>query len=253
MKWRTFADQTLALTVANMKSRYRDTMTGLIWVIMNPLIMYGAQAFAFSQILHVDIANYNLYLLLGLLPWLFINQSVQMTASLLLQSGAFLKAYNIHPFVLIAANVLDNFINFSLAFLVILIPAVVLSGQASSQLLLLLAPAFLLAVFTLSLCWLISVVNVFYRDTSFVVTFVLNISFYLTPIFYSANMLSEKHRWLVKFNLFYLAIRPFQSLIYPVDAPFAEAAAIGGGVTLGLALLVVLFWRWRKNEFYSHL
>lgn len=253
MKFATFVDQTIALTVANMKSRYRDTFTGLIWVILNPLIMFGAQAVAFSQILKVDIPSFNLYLLLGLLPWLFINQSVQMTASLLVHSGAFLKAYNIHPFVIIAANVLDNFINFTLAFLLVLLPALYLSGQASIQFVLLVAPALLLAIFTLFLCWLIAMTNVFFRDTAFVATFLLNISFYLTPIFYTARMIDEKYRWLINYNVFYIIIRPFQSLLVDVQLSFVDVFAIAFGLTAILIGLVTLIWRWRKNEFYSYL
>lgn len=253
MRLATFADQALALTVANMKSRYRDTLTGLVWVILNPLIMYGAQAFAFSQVLAVDIANYNLYLLLGLLPWLFINQSVQMTATLLVHSGSFLKAYNIHPFVLVAANVLDNLFNFALAFVLVLIPALIFSGKGSWDYLLLIGPASLLAIFALALCWLVAFTNVFFRDTSFIVTFVLNISFYLTPIFYSSKMIGEQYRWLVKYNIFYLIIRPFQSLIYPDDSTFSESFRIGMGVTVIFVALVAAIWRWRQNEFYNNL
>jgi ABC-type polysaccharide/polyol phosphate export permease len=251
MKLAVFADQTLALTAANMKSRYRDTLTGLLWVILNPLIMYGAQSLVFSRILHVAIPYYSLFLLLGLLPWLFINQSVQMTATLLVHSASFLKAYNVHPLVLVAANVLDNFANFVLAFVVVLLPALFFSEADGHRFLLLLGPAFLLAVFTLATCWLISVLHVFYRDTAFVMTFVLNVSFFLTPIFYSASMVDEKYRWLIKLNLIYLVIRPFQSLVYSADASFGESSLVALAVAGGMAGLVALLWRWRKNEFYS--
>jgi lipopolysaccharide transport system permease protein len=246
-----FADQAIALTAANMKSRYRDTLMGLLWVILNPLIMYGAQSLVFSKVLHVAIPHYALFLLLGLLPWLFINQSVQMTAALLVHSAAFLKAYNVHPLVLVAASVLDNFVNFFLSFLLILVPAAILSDIPSYRFLLLIGPAIFLGIFAMAACWLISILHVFYRDTAFVMNFILNVSFFLTPIFYSANMVDQKYHWLIQLNLIYLAIRPFQSLVYSSDVSFGISTLVAFGLAGGMAGLVALVWRWRKNELYS--
>ena len=67
--------QSVALTIANMKSRYRRTFAGFIWVIMNPILVFLIQNFVFRNILNIKIDHYVLFLLGGLLPWIFISQT----------------------------------------------------------------------------------------------------------------------------------------------------------------------------------
>jgi ABC-type polysaccharide/polyol phosphate export permease len=72
------------LTGANIQSRYRNTFYGFLWVVMNPILTYAVQVFAFTTIFHVKSFNYPVYLLAGLFPWMFILQSVEMCTSIFL-------------------------------------------------------------------------------------------------------------------------------------------------------------------------
>lgn len=253
MNWQILKDQILALTIANMKSRYRNTISGIIWVILNPIIMYGAQSYAFNHILKLNIPNFNLFLLLGLLPWLFISQSILMSATMLVNSGALLKSYSIHPFVVVASQVLDNMFNFALAFMLILIPSAFFSDIPLIRFVWLIIPATSLVVSVISLCWLISVLNVFFRDTAFVMTFILNVSFFLTPIFYQVNMINDDYRWIVKFNIFHLIISPFQNILASQDQVLWESIMVSVLVAMGLATTSFLVWKWRRNELFRYL
>lgn len=253
MTWAVLKDQIVALTVANMKTRYRNTISGIIWVILNPIIMYGAQSYAFNHVLKLNIANFNMYLLLGLIPWLFITQSIQMSAGMLVVSGSLLKSYSIHPFVVVAAQVLDNMFNFVLAFLLILIPAIFFSDLSFTHFIYLILPAILLTFSVISLCWIISITNVFFRDTAFVITFLLNVSFFLTPIFYKIEMINEEYRWLVNFNPFYILIRPFQNVLNNQDDIFWYSLAASGAMAVGLSVVSLLIWKWRRNELFRFL
>ena len=67
--------QIKVLTVANMKARYRKTMIGFFWVVLGPILMYSVQAFVFQKFLKLELHNYYLFLLGGLLPWIFITSS----------------------------------------------------------------------------------------------------------------------------------------------------------------------------------
>src|SRR4051812_48169864 len=64
--------QAHALTLANLKTRYRNTSLGFLWVLLNPILIYGAQSYAFGRILKLDVSHYNLFLVTGLIPWIFI-------------------------------------------------------------------------------------------------------------------------------------------------------------------------------------
>jgi ABC-type polysaccharide/polyol phosphate export permease len=246
-------DQTFALTLANMKSRYRNTIAGIIWVVLSPIIMYGAQSYAFGHVLKVDIQNFNLHLLLGLLPWLCITQSIQMSATMLVNSGALLKSYNIHPFVIIAAQALDNLVNFSLAFLMILLPLAFYSEISLLRFWLLILPVLSLILFVLASSWIISIATVFFRDTAFVIGFLLSISFFLTPIFYDINMVDERIRWLVKLNLFFIAIQPFQKILTQDMEVFWQSTFYSGLLSAGLVVIAFILWKRKRNDLFRHL
>ena len=112
-----FFEQAYVLTVANLKTRYRNTSLGFLWVLLNPILIYGAQSYAFGRILKIDVSHYNLFLVTGLIPWIFITQSIEMTTSSILVSAPILKNMPIHPFVILISTVLDNLINFLSLFL----------------------------------------------------------------------------------------------------------------------------------------
>ena len=74
-----FIRQLISLTFANMKARYRKTLAGFIWVILNPIILYSVQSIVFRKILKIDVPDYSLFLMGGLLPWIFITNTLEMS------------------------------------------------------------------------------------------------------------------------------------------------------------------------------
>ena len=74
-----FSRQLISLTLANMKARYRKTFAGFLWVILNPIILYSVQSVVFRKILKIELPDYSLFLLGGLLPWIFITSTLEMS------------------------------------------------------------------------------------------------------------------------------------------------------------------------------
>lgn len=248
-----FVRQAARLTKANLKSRYRKTVAGFLWVILNPLIMFGVQSLIFSKILKIAIPNYYLFLVSGLIPWLFIVQSLEMCTPLFQYSGQLLKAFPVHPLVYLVAQLTDNFTNFVVAFLLILTPLLTFDDGPAARYLLLPLPMLTLTAGVLGFAWLLATLQVFLRDTRYITTFALNVSFFLTPVFFSADLIPPELRWMVAFNPFYILIAPFQALIHKADlmlfwTQLAKAAGLAC-VALGCA---ALFWRTKRNAIYFH-
>lgn len=251
--WQKLLRQTIHLTVASLKSRYRKTVAGLVWVVLNPLILFGVQAVVFKQVLKLDVSRFHLFLLSGLLPWVFLTQTVQMGTPLLVSQGQLLKSFRFHPLVLVAAQVLDNLINFFVAVLLIGLPIMLTEGMPVWRLLFLplcLIP-FVAGGFALTI--LTSLLHVFFRDTSFVLNFCFGVLFFITPIFYPLEFMPEHLRWLVNLNPLYQLLLPFRTLIY-ADDPFAWVApwCTGALWALGLAALAQLYWQRKRTALYTH-
>lgn len=243
------------LTRANIKSRYRNTFAGLLWVVMSPILMFTAQGFAFRFVLKIHYENYPLFLLSGLLPWIFFNTSVVMcTTSMTAQSRLF-KSFPLHPLAVLVATILDNLINFALSFVLILVPLVAFTPK-TNLLNFALIPVPLLSLFvaTVALAWLLASLQVFFWDTKFIVDFVASIAFYLTPIFYPAEFVDPSYRWFVANNPFALLIDPIQLLSraqLPED--YLSRLALSYLVSLSLLCAAALFWYRKKNSVYFYL
>ena len=237
-----------ALTAANMKSRYRNTIWGFVWVLLNPVLTYAVQIFAFTMIFQVRFENYALYLLAGLFPWLFILQSADMCTGLFLNNGMIVKNIPIPPVLLVMVQVLDNFINFVCAFFILIIYFTLFGTLGGWSVLLVILPIFSLLLAVSSLCVLLATLNVWFRDLKFIVSFVFSLLFYLTPIVYSINQVPERFKWILIKNPFYFLIHPFQQLLHASDlTSFSHAMMLSFSFSLALFAVAVLYWRKMKN------
>lgn len=250
--WELWWRQTLDLTIASMKSRYRKTFAGFLWVLLNPIIMFGVQALVFKKFLRLEMNDYYLFLAGGLIPWIFMTQTIQMGTGVLLANATLLRSFRLHPLILVASSVLDNFINFTLTLLIVVTPVILLSDSGSNWSLLwtpiTLIPLLLTAA---SLATLMAIVNVFYRDANFVLGFVFSILFFLTPIFYPISYVPEQYHWMVELNPFLHALEPFRATLNPeTSASWFPLWLKSMGWGLGIALVTLFYWRKKRNELF---
>ena len=200
------------LTMANLKSRYRNTFYGFLWVIINPILTFAVQAYAFTIIFKIQYLNYSTFLLSGLLPWLFIVQSIDMCTSLFVSNNHFIRNLPVSPLVLVYTQILDNLINFLCSFLILIVLFFFKNPAKTGILFLLPLPIISLAVGVGAMCLIFASVNVILRDLKFVITFVFSLLFYLTPIFYPVHFIPSQYRFIADFNPIYYIIKPFQVL-----------------------------------------
>ena len=242
------------LTLASIKSRYRKTWAGFIWVILNPLLMFGVQSLVFKKFLRLDIPDYFLFLLGGLLPWIFLNTTIQMGTPVFVTQSQLLRSFKINPMVILSSQVIDCFLNFLASFILILLPLYLLSDRSFLSLLLL--PIALIPLFlgTLGLTITLSILNVFFRDLNFVMGFFFSLLFFLTPVFYPKEFVPHEYQWMISFNPIIYLIDPFRSVIYQNDIGLFFIAFIKGmAVAIGFIFLSFYTWRRRRNEFYRML
>jgi len=242
------------LTVASLKSRYRKTWAGFVWVILNPLLMFGVQSLVFKRFLGLQIPDYYLFLLGGLLPWIFMSSTIQMGTPIFVTQAQLLRSFKINPMVLLAAQVLDNFLNFLTSFFLILIPFYVASDRSLSLLLLLPIALLPLLIGTLAITISLAVLNVFYRDINFVMGFVFSLMFFLTPIFYSREYIPQQFQFMVDYNPLVYFIAPFHSLIYDNSVGgFFLDLILGMGMAILFVVLALVVWKRKQNAFYYKL
>ena len=249
-----FWKQVNVLTLSNLKSRYRRTVAGFLWVLINPLVLFGVQSFIFSRVLKIETPNFPIFLLSGLIPWIFISQSCEMVTPVLTNSSQMIRAFPAHPLVYVASQLFDNALNFFLTFLILLIPALAVSDHFSHGLWFTIFPVITLVFGVLGLTTLLAITQVFFRDTRFVISFALSVFFFLTPIFYPPSQLPENLQPLVRLNLFYVLIEPIRISIYAFQwQEFLFSWVRQLLVSAGLLAIAYFLWNKKSRKIYFNL
>lgn len=212
--------------------RYRRTLLGYMWTLVNPLLMMSVTAVVFSTLFKQDFATYALFLFAGMIPWNFFSMSTtQACTSFIQNEGLIKKIYlpkMIFPLSLLIGMLIDSVLALGTLFLV-MIP---FGAQVSLALLFIPLAYLLLAVFTFGLVLLMSVATVFFRDLQYVIGVLMQAWFFLTPVMYRHDALTGKIAWVVSLNPMVSYIDMFRAPLLHAAAPSMHALAVAIGMSL---------------------
>lgn len=186
-----FRDLIYNLVVRDLKVRYKHSLLGILWSLLNPLLMMLIFAVVFTVFFKQAIANFTVFFLSGLLPWNFFQLSLMAGASTIVGNGGLIKKVYFPREVLPVSFVLSNLVNFALALLVLFGLLIVTGIGFTVHMLWLPLIIFLQLIFTIGLVLLVSALQVFYRDTIMILDVALQAWFFLTPIFYPMEIIPE--------------------------------------------------------------
>ena len=237
--------------------KYKGSTLGIVWSLLNPLLMMAIYATIFGIVLRtVNTPHYWALLLSGLLPWTFFSSGMlASTISFVRTSSLITKVY--FPIEsLPIANVLAHFVNFIIS-LVIFIPVLLIAGiQLGTSLLLL--PLLLLATlaFTLGLGLLVATLTVYFRDLEHLIGIGLTAWFFVTPVLYPLNASAlppgaARYIPILKLNPLAWYTESFHSILYYGQAPSTllfSAVLLSSVVMLVGGYLVFLHFRDRLPE-----
>lgn len=185
-----YRDLVRNLVVRDLKVRYKNSVLGILWSLLNPLLMMLVFSVVFTFMWpNTGTAHFPVFLLAGLLPWNFFQGAVMAATASIVGHSHLIKKIYFPREVLPISVVLSNLVNFLLALLV-LFSFLIVSGIGFTPHILWLPVIIVVQVaFTLGLAFLFSTLNVFYRDTMMILDVGLLAWFFLTPVFYSMEII----------------------------------------------------------------
>ena len=188
------------LTNREVRGKYRRTALGQLWSLANPIAAILIYTFIFSFIFRLPaqvgdpsgIDNYALWLVCGLLPWLFFNRVLTVgTESLVANAGLIQKVY--FPRIVLPLSLANATLFTWLLEMGVLVVALSLLGSFVLPWLPLVALfMFVFAIFAVGLSMIFSIINVYFRDLSYLLTIVLQFWFYLTPVLYPVELVATQ-------------------------------------------------------------
>jgi len=239
------------LTLREVKTRYRGSLLGWLWSLLNPLLLLLTYTVVFSLIFRPRLEGaepYALFLFTGLLPWLWLSGALNESTTVLQDNASLLKKVLFPAEVLPAMKVLSHGVHFLLA-LPVLLTALALAGRLKPWALFALVPMVLQTATLVGFCLVAAVLSTYFRDLKDLLMNLLNFLFFATPIIYLREMIPlPALRTALGFNPLTSLFRLWQDALFFGGPPSLKDAAVAAGLAvLSLAAGLALFHRLREN------
>jgi lipopolysaccharide transport system permease protein len=212
-----------------LRQKYKGSALGVAWYLVNPLVLMGAYYLMFGVVFKVvQEQDYPLFLMVGLVVWIFFSQAVLGAATSLLDQGALIRKARFPREVIPAGVVTVQAITFLVVFGLVGIVTIAVRGTLDPSLVLLPLVLAALFAFVLGLSLVVAVLHAYFRDVAPILSAALLPWFFLSPIFFRPDSIT--HREVARFAL---------EWVNPV-APFIEGvrSVVYGGVAPSLGVLV---------------
>ncbi len=209
----------ISLTQSQVRKRYKGSVLGVLWSLINPLFLLVVYGFVFSFLMRGRIENYFLFLFNGLLPWIFFKTSVVMSSNSIVGNAGLIKKTYFPREILPIATVFENLVNFFMG-LLILIPALLIFGDGINLMIFWLPVVILVqVVLNLGLALFFSAVTVYLRDMRHILEVLTMAMFYYTPILYTMDMIPERYQPFFKLNPMAPLIDAYRQVLFKKDIP----------------------------------
>jgi lipopolysaccharide transport system permease protein len=198
------------LIIRNLKIKYRRSFFGMFWTVLIPAASALVYFVVFQFVMRVQIENYLLHIMAGLVPWTFLATSVVNSIDSLVGNHHLLNKVPLPTQSLPLAEVLTQFLNLLLSLPIVFVLMIATSSFAGWHIFQYLFLCGLLFLMVYSFSLLVAIGFVYLRDLKFLMTIVLQFWFYLTPIMYTTQMIPEKFKFLLWLNPVGLIFEGFQ-------------------------------------------
>ena len=242
-----YRDLLYFLTWREISIRYKQTVLGFMWAIIQPLLTMIVFTVFLGRLAKVpsDGVPYPVFSYLGLLPWTYFANAVTRSGTSLVSNANLLSKVYFPRLLIPLSGTLSALVDFAVAFVILIVLMLIYSVPITASLLLVIPLTILTSVAATGVGMWLSALNVQYRDVQHAVPFLIQLWMFATPVVYPASVVPEKWRLL-------FALNPMAGVIEAY-----RAAALGRPVdwrTLGVSFAVVVVvtaigaWQFRRME-----
>lgn len=237
------------LVSKDFKLKYRRSVLGVLWSVLNPLLMMVVLTAVFSFIFRFQIENFPLYLILGTILFNMMANSTGASMTSIIEAAPLIKKIRINKMVFPLEKVLFELVNFAISLVAVII--VMLYFQIPPTINLLFLPLLLtyVAIFSLGVGLILSTLAVFFRDIIHLWGVVITAWTYATPIFYPAEALSGWMQTLLQFNPMYHYVTYFRDIAMWNTNPGGKENLICLGFAVITLLVGILVFKKAQHKF----
>jgi ABC-type polysaccharide/polyol phosphate export permease len=235
------------LVERDLKARYKSSALGVLWSFLQPLGMMVVMAFVATSVRPGQYENWHVYILAGLLSWNFFSASVIGGAGSVMANAALVKKVYFPRVVLPISAVLSALVNFLLALPMFLLVAVLTGHELSVWALTVPLVIAIQTLFSIGVVFFLSTLNVYYRDTQFILELAMLALFFLTPIWYRMDDITRTTAnavWVRRLNPMASILNMYQDSLYwgvPTSLDFVLRT-----LATAITIAVAGYWVFRR-------
>mgnify|MGYP000194440166 CR=1 FL=1 len=230
----SYKELLFSLTKKELKVKYRGSALGFLWSLINPILTMLVYSFVFSIVLRAGIKQFAIFLICALLPFNFLSNSVNYGASSIIANSNLVNKIYFPREVIPLSIVLANLFNFFFELVALFIVLGIMGYKFYLYLYLLPVVIFIQIFLVVGMTLLVSALNVFFRDLQHLITIVMMVWFFGTPIIYPLSMVPERYQFIIKINPMTIYTAYYRNIFYYVKYPE------GGGFPSTLETLTAL-------------
>ncbi len=247
------------LVVTDFKLRYQGSVLGYLWSILKPLFLFAILYVVFDKFLRLgrDIGHFPVYLLLGTILWQFFSEATTQGLQAIINRGDLIRKINFPKYIIVISGTISALINLAINMVVVVVFCLINGVQLRPEALLVVPLIIELYIFSLALAFLLSAINVKYRDIGYLWEIFLQAAFYATPIIYPLQMVAKQmpgaEKWLL-INPVAQIIQDIRFTLVTTDTITLWSTVINWKVVIPFLIIVVVAiigsYYFRKNQKY---
>lgn len=191
------------LVSRDFKTKYKRSVFGIFWSFLNPLLTMLVQFLVFSTFFKADTQNYPVYLISGVVCFSFFSECTQMCLNSISSNYRLITKVYIPKYIFPLAKTLSSSVNLAISLVPLLLVTIITGTALHLSFILMFFFLVCLIIFSLGVGMILATLMVFFRDIQFIWSVFLTIWQYATPIFYPAEIIPDKFKFIVQFNPLY--------------------------------------------------
>lgn len=239
------------LVKRDLRLKYRRSILGYFWSLLNPLLMMSVMVVVFSYMFRFDIENYALYLICGQTMFNFFNESTSKAMFAIIDNGMLIKKIYVPKYIFPISRVISCFVTTSFSLLAIVIVMLVTHVKLHLSILVFWIPLLYLLVFSCGVGMILSALAVKFRDVTHLYGVLLMVLMYATPIFYPISAVPKDVAFFIGKNPMHIFINLFRELVLYGNVPEPRTWLIGAGLAAAMfAVGAFVFSRLQDDFIY---
>jgi lipopolysaccharide transport system permease protein len=241
----------LSLVQRELKARYRGSFLGFLWTFLNPTLHMLVYALLFTVVMRQSTPNYAFFMFVGLLPWLWFSTSVSGGASAISDRRDLMTKVRFPAQVLPTTVVVTNLCNYMLSLPLMLVLGLFYGQWPTWHVIVFPVLVLIQLTFTMALTYILAAINVTFRDLQHIVSNLLTMWFFCTPVLFRLTALQDEHlRTLVTvLNPMVSLITSYQAIFYEHRLPDALPLLAVGTFSMALLWAASMIFEARREEF----